>query len=385
VAAGVGSGVDPDPGRALADALGTVAAGLGGEQPTLVAVFIGEAHAAHAAEISSECRRSLDPVHLIGVTAGAVVAGPAELEQPDAVAVWAAVLPGARITPLTFPPPPEGAGAAQWPDVPQGTTALVVFADPYSFPADAFLAWLGQRDAAVTVSGGLASARAAGTNRLLLDDQVHDSGAVAVALGGDVRLQALVSQGCRPVGRTWVVTRAQRNVITELAGAPAVDRLRETYQEADPAERALMEQGLHIGLVFDEYQEAFGPGDFLIRAVLGADEDSGSIAVGDLVRVGQTVQFQVRDADSARDDLRAVLTTLDDPQPAGALLFTCNGRGSRLFGTPGHDAGLVSATLGGAPLAGFFAAGEFGPVGARSFLHGFTASILLLEPGGGRS
>jgi small ligand-binding sensory domain FIST len=203
-----------------------------------------------------------------------------------------------------------------------------------------------------------------------------------VALGGQIALRHLVSQGCRPVGPPFVVTLGEGNVIGELAGAPAADRVREVFDAADRADQTLMRQGLHIGIVIDEYADEHERGDFLVRGVIGADAATGAVAVGDRVRVGQTVRFHVRDARSADGDLRALLDDLEELDGlscVGALLFTCNGRGSGLFGVRDHDAGLISAALGGAPLAGFCAAGELGPVGSRSFLHGFTASVLIVD------
>jgi small ligand-binding sensory domain FIST len=169
-------------------------------------------------------------------------------------------------------------------------------------------------------------------------------------------------------------------VILELGGRPPFDRLRETFATASPEERLLMQEGLHVGLVIDEYKDEFAPGDFLIRSVIGADRESGALALGDYVEVGNTVQFHVRDARSADEELRRMLG-LVDARPAGALLFTCNGRGSRMFGEPDHDAHVVQQHLGGVPLAGFFCAGELGPVRGRNFLHGFTASVALFCEG----
>ena len=222
--------------------------------------------------------------------------------------------------------------------------------------------------------GGLASAAARpGGNRLALDGEVSSEGAVGVLLdGADVR--TIVSQGCRPVGRPFVVTRGERNFVEELGGQPALRRLQDCVTEMTEDDRALMRAGLHIGLVVDEHKPDFGRGDFLVRGVLGADQQSGSIAVGDHVTVGQTVQFHVRDAGAADEDLRALLA---GAEAEAALLFTCNGRGRHLFGVPDHDAGVVEALLGPIPVAGAFCAGEIGPVGGRNFLHGFTASLAL--------
>jgi small ligand-binding sensory domain FIST len=138
----------------------------------------------------------------------------------------------------------------------------------------------------------------------------------------------------------------------------------------------LINQGLHVGLVIDEHKADFGRRDFLIRNVIGADRSNGAIAIGQAVEVGTTIQFHVRDADAADEDLHELLA---ERRADGALLFTCNGRGSRLFDQPDHDAGVVADLLGNPPLAGFFAAGELGPVGGRNFVHGFTASMALFS------
>jgi small ligand-binding sensory domain FIST len=210
----------------------------------------------------------------------------------------------------------------------------------------------------------------------VLDAGVHTSGAVGAFLGPTARLATVVSQGCRPIGEPLVVTRAERNMIYELAGRPALERLTELFEASDPDDKRLLAGGLHVGRVIDEHKLDFQRGDFLVRNVLGGDKASGAIAVGDVVEVGSTVQFHVRDADTADEDLRSLLA---GECAEGALLFTCNGRGTRLFGVADHDAEVVSEALDGAPVAGFFAAGELGPVGGRNFLHGFTASIALFE------
>jgi len=191
----------------------------------------------------------------------------------------------------------------------------------------------------------------------------------------------VVSQGCRPIGRPFVVTKAERNVILELGGAPALAKLRELFAELAPDDQRLAQQGLHVGQVINEYQEAFGRGDFLVRNVQGVDPDTGAIAIGDFVRVGQTVQFHVRDAETADEDLNALLASARQSAGGdcqGALVFTCNGRGTRLFDEPHHDAGCLARHF-DVPAAGFFAQGEIGPIGGKNFLHGFTASIALFR------
>jgi small ligand-binding sensory domain FIST len=382
--AAVGAGVGDDAGAAVEAALVTVLADLDGARSDLAVVFLGAAYADRAEDVRRRVADALSPRVLIGVTAQGVVSGPGEIEQDASVSVWAAHLPGAVLTPLRFAAPGGAAGAGpapEWPDLPADAHGLVVLADPFTFPAGALLAWAAHSRPGLPVSGGIASgARRAGDVRLLLDGAVLADGAVGVAIGGDVALRHVVSQGCRPVGQPFVVTKAERNVIAELAGAPAADRIREVFDAADAEDRALLRQGLHVGLVIDEYADEHEQGDFLIRGVIGAHPETGAVAVGDVVRVGQVIRFQVRDARSADEDLRALLDDLAAApgRAAGALLFTCNGRGERLFGVPDHDAGLLSAALGGAPVAGFFAGGELGPVGGSSFLHGFTASVLVV-------
>jgi small ligand-binding sensory domain FIST len=179
-----------------------------------------------------------------------------------------------------------------------------------------------------------------------------------------------------------VITKGHDNVIVELGGKSPLEQLREIYQELPARDQELFQKGPHIGLVINEYQDTFGRGDFLVRNLYGIDRNSGAMAITDHIRLGQTVQFHVRDAESADEDLRLLLRKeLADhaARPGGALLFTCNGRGTRLFAAPNHDAGALEAELGSVPLAGLFAAGELGPVGGRNFIHGFTASVVLFE------
>jgi small ligand-binding sensory domain FIST len=237
----------------------------------------------------------------------------------------------------------------------------------------------------VRVFGGMASGGSApGQNRLVLDDDVRLKGAVGFALRGDLSVRSVVSQGCRPIGRTLIVTKAERNLIQELGRRPALEVLQEIFDGLTSEDQDLARSGLHVGRVINEYRESFGRGDFLVRNVMGADQ-SGGIAVSDLVRVGRTVQFHVRDAGTADEDLRQLVDRAKEEGPvAGALLFTCNGRGSRLFATPNHDVGVIRELLGPIPTAGFFAMGEIGPVGGQNFVHGFTASAVLFGEGPGR-
>jgi small ligand-binding sensory domain FIST len=317
---------------------------------------------------------------LIGCGAESVAANGQEIEEAPAVTLWAGVfgpVAPVRLWGERTEDEPGGQPIEGWPpSTPFPAQALVLLADPYTFAIDAFLRERGEHQPDLPILGGMASAgHGPGGNRLALNDRVFAGGAVGAFVGPGVQLETVVSQGCRPIGRPLVVTRAERNVIYELAGQPALERLLEMARDGMPErDIQLINQGLHVGLVLDEHKVDFGRGDFLIRNVLGADRTNGAMAVGELVDVGATVQFHVRDAASADEDLRELLAFR---HADGALLFTCNGRGTRLFDQPDHDAGVVSDLLGGPPLAGFFAAGELGPVGTRNFLHGFTASVVL--------
>jgi small ligand-binding sensory domain FIST len=262
----------------------------------------------------------------------------------------------------------------------QGGIHLMI-CDPYSFPADILLGHLNDHVPGTLVMGGIASAGASQRQSRLFDERgVHTDGAVGLWLA-DAEVHPLVSQGCRPVGDPFTITAAEANVIYELGGRPPLVRLQELAQRLPAADQELLASGLQLGIVIDEYRAEQEQGDFLVRGLTGADVETGAITVGDQVEAGQTVRFHLRDASSADADLRHALereaAALAGREPAGALLFSCNGRGSRLFAEPDHDAGLVTKMLGGIPVAGFFCAGELGPVGGRNFLHAFTASIAV--------
>ena len=376
----------PDPQAAVREACSELGSRLG-ERPSLVLAFVSAAYRAELDELARAMQSQLAPEVLAGCLAEAVLANGLELEDTPSVALWGAHLPGVRVLPmqLVFERTADGGVISGWHDAlpatwPRGA-ALLVLADPFTFPAERLLRRLNEDQPGIPVMGGMASGVAApGTPALLLGDAALDQGAAAVYLEGAVRVQAVVSQGCRPVGRPFVVTRAEQNVILELGGGPPLARLREVYESLGAREQALVRRGVHVGLVTNEYRERFGRGDFLVRNCLGADERTGALAIGDYVRAGQTVQFHVRDAETADEDLRQLMAGAcgaEAGRAGAALLFTCNGRGTRLFDVPHHDAGVLHELLGGIPTAGFVAQGELGPVGGKNYLHGFTASAAL--------
>jgi small ligand-binding sensory domain FIST len=362
--------------HAVGEVAGEVLEAFGGEEPDLLVCFASPHFVGAMEDLTAALGGVLGPRVMLGATVVGVVGGAHEVEDAPGVSVFAVSCPDAELTPvsLAVERTPDGAAVTGWPDLEGDPSTLLLLADPFSFPIDGFLARLRDDRPGLQVVGGAASAaRGPGGNRLALDGRVTASGAVGVFLDG-LPVRAVVSQGCRPVGAPYVITRGGGNRIEELAGRPAIERVQDTAAAASEDDRALMRTGLHLGVVVDEHRVEFGRGDFLVRNVLGGDGESGAIVVGDDVTVGQTVQFQVRDATAADEDLREMLA---GEEAAAALLFTCNGRGVRFFGGPDHDAGVVDQLLGPLPVAGAFCAGEVGPVGGQNFLHGFTASLAL--------
>jgi small ligand-binding sensory domain FIST len=364
----------PVPSQATGEIVGTILEELG-DEPDLAVLFATGAHTGALEDVARTIRDVLRPGAFIGATAVSILAGAREVEEQPALALWCGRIGAVKPVRLAMVQGPDGwaLNGLDAADLTPGRT-LVVLPDPFTFPVDAVLAHLTENHPEVTVVGGLASsARAPGGNRLILDGDLYHDGAVGVLLEPNQAVQSVVSQGCRPIGDPYIVTRAEGQVIYELAGKPALERLEEVTNALAPDERLLLQGGVHLGRVIDEQRAHFGRGDFLIRNVLGADRSVGAIAVGDEIEVGSTVQFQVRDAASADEDLRLLLAGRES---AGALVFTCNGRGMGLFGAPDHDARVIHEST-GAATAGMFCAGEIGPIGGRTFLHGFTASVVL--------
>ena len=355
---------------------------LGDERADLAIVFASGSHLAAPETALEGVHEGLSPRELIGCGAAGVLAAGHEVENATAIAVWAASIPDGEVT--TFHAETietdDGFAVAGMPDM-EGASAAILLPDPYTFPTDSLLPELAHAAPGVPVLGGLSSARTFdGTAALFHGDIVHDEGAVGARLDG-VEVLPCVSQGAAPLGPELTITAAEGHVIQELAGQSALAKLREVFGQLPEHERELVGGGLLVGLVIDSGKPDYGPGDFLVRGLLGADPEEGSIAVGASVSTGQVVRLHARDARSADRDLRSSLSlrraALGEQPPAGALVFTCNGRGESLFGVPDHDAAVLAEQFADAPAAGFFAAGEIGPIGGESFLHGFTATVAL--------
>ena len=384
-ASGLGAG--PEWRSALDEAIG--AARL--PRCDLALLFVSSHFREHEPEILATVRNELSPGLLVGCSGQAVIGRCRELEGEPAISLLALDLPGVELRHFRLRQEDifSAPGALAW----YRRTGLaadevngwLAFSDPFSFDSDALLAALDDAYPRIPLVGGLASAEPARrTTSVYLNGQVFEDGAVLVAVGGAWSVEAVVSQGAAPIGQTWTITDVERNVIRAIGGRPPLEVLIETMRALAPDVQQRASRNVLVGLAMNEYRDDFQRGDFLIRNLVGVDQESGAIAVGARPRPGQTLQFQMRDADAADDELRhmldAVAAKLEGGPPGAALLCACNGRGAGLFGRPHHDAAALDDRFDGLPVAGFFCNGELGPVGDKNFVHGFTASIGFIVP-----
>ena len=355
----------------------------------LVFVFASFHHREALEEAIADIRQTLSPTTIIGVTTESVVGCDLELEGVAGFSAIAFNLPGTTLTPWTTTPkkpvpisrPDE---IPNWIGLQEDTKAVFFFADPFSTPITRLLPALVNcrgKDKPLPIIGGMASgASQARYNRLFLDDQALRSGGVGLTISGPLELDCIVSQGCRPIGEHFRVTKVDGNVVLELGGKPALDVLQNLAKRADAKERDFLQGGLLLGGVIDENRSHFGRGDFLVRSILGIDRKRKGIAAGEFYRLGKTVQFHVRDPQTAVEDLQLLLDSQQlVKQPFAGLLVTCNGRGRSLFHEDDYDLNIIRERIGEVPIAGFFAAGEIGPIGGKSFLHGHTACLTLFR------
>lgn len=384
-----------------------------GRPADLVLVFLSTPHVQEATAINKVVREITGARCLLGVSGVGVLAGDREFDDGPGVAVLAGSMPGVELKPFAGPDVLDAsndpASLARVIHAGPEQKGVLLFADAFSVPVGGLLARINEarQQAGVPLRespliGGMASAgEEPGTNAMMLNDRVFNSGVVGVSFGGPVKVEAVVSQGCKPFGPNFVITKARPNLIQELGGRPAMERIEEAVEELEQTDRKLLAGGLLLGRVVDERKPRFGRGDYLIRHIVGIDKRSGAVAVDDRLRTGQTVRLHLRDRETASSDLLLLMDAqrLHDA-PAGALVCTCNARGSALFGRPHHDAMAVArafqtvepgerAARGGQPIdagtpvlptAGFFAAGEIGPIAGQSFLHTQTACIALFRP-----
>jgi len=371
-----------------------VLAGLEGRKPDVAAVFVSHHHGTAIEGLGPRLASALGARVVIGCTGEGIVGATREVERGAAISLLGGTLPRTELRPFVVQArrvDEEKIGFTQLPDVRDASRAcLLLLADPYTFPAADYLEALRREHPALPVVGGMASGGSGpGQNLLVTGEGVVESGAIGLVVEGDIEVRSIVSQGCRPVGKPWVITACKDNLIQKLGAKTAVQVLMETLQSVPEPDRGLLQNRPFLGLAVDATKSTFERGDFIVRMLVGIEPQVGAIAVGESsLRTGQTVQFLVRDAASAGEDLVALMRErLGSPSPhagsQGALVFSCNGRGTRMFQKPDHDIGCIqSAFPDRIPASGFFAMGEIGPVGGRNFLHGFTASVAVFRARG---
>jgi small ligand-binding sensory domain FIST len=357
--------------------------------PDLVLLFASPAYAAAFPHMAAVALDRTGAGVLIGCSGQGVIGPAREIEDRPALSLLAVSMPGGslRAVHLTQPWVAASESAEDWHRLtgvtPDDVNAWMIFADPFTLDAEALLTGLARAYPGTPLIGGIASGEVrARRTHLFLNGDVYSEGAVLLAIGGAYTVRTVVSQGAEPIGEPWTVTSARENILETIGGRPAYEVLAETFHGLPPATQQRARTNLLVGLAIDEYRDHFGRGDYLIRNLMGVDPQSGAVAIGAYPRTGQTIQFQVRDAAAADEELRAMLAgaraELAGASPVAALLCSCNGRGAGLFGTADHDARALADQFGPVPTAGFFCNGEIGPVGGAPFLHGFTASIGLI-------
>lgn len=350
-------------------------------------MFVSPHFVRDAEKISREMRAALNPRAFSGCGGEGVIGEGEEIESAPAIAAITARLPGVSVECRPLHPADTHAVPASLRTLfeagggPDATRLVLVIADPFSANIEGLLGTLGEACPRVPIAGGMASAvRAPGGNVLFHQGDVHRYGAVVTAISGPIDTDVIVSQGCRPVGRPYRITGARGNVVLALDDEAPLDELKRIVEELPAGERELLRNGIFLGRAIDPEREMLGRGDFLIRAVVGVDPKKGAITAADFFTPGEIVQFHLRDAETAREDLEMLLTPHSlFGAPRGALLFSCNGRGRRLYDRPNGDISIIQNYFPGLSLAGFFCAGEIGPVGPRSFLHGHTATVALFR------
>ena len=382
----------PDLEEAMEEVAAEVRAELGDTRPDLAAVFVSPHHAQGYDRIGAMVSEALGASVLLGCSGGGVIGGGQEVEFRPGLSLTAAALPGVELLPFhveegTLPDPdaPPEAWERLVGTSPENAPHFLLLADPFTFPAERLVQGLDYAFGASIKIGGLASgAQRPGGNALFFGDQVHRSGAIGAALQGNVAVEAIVAQGCRPVGPVMRITRCAHNMLIELDDRPAVEALRTLFHTMSEEDQTLASHSLFLGIAMDTLQDEPELGDFLVRNLMGMDPRTGALAIGEMLQEGQQVRFHLRDATTSGEELDGLLARYAGDRPGapdwGSLLFSCLGRGEGLYGVPNHDSDLFRRYVGRVPLGGFFCNGEIGPVGGTTFLHGYTSSFGIFRP-----
>jgi small ligand-binding sensory domain FIST len=377
-------------------------------QPDLGIVFISSAFASEFSRLMPLLQEHLTVPVWIGCSGGGVVGVNdlgqiQEVEDKAALSLSLASLPDVKVYPFHVDSnelPDLDSSPNQWSDLigvaPQEHPHFILLSDPFSSGINDLLQGLDFAYPGSVKLGGLASvASISNSSGLFYNARLLQQGTVGVALSGNICLETIVSQGCRPIGKPYRVAEAERNVLlkVEEQGADGIgegvtqtplEALQEIFQTLDPSDRELAQHSLFVGIAQSEFKQQLEAGDFLIRNLLGVDPRNGAIAIGDRVRLGQRVQFHLRDAKASASDLETLLEGYqlqnqvnESTLPIGALMFSCMGRGKGLYGQANFDSGLFSQYFQQVPLGGFFCGGEIGPVGGSTFLHGYTSVFAI--------
>ena len=378
--------------NAIEECVSRVTQQLDGAAANLAVVFASFHYQEQFEDIPGLIREQLDSPLVLGCSGGGIIGNGLEVEQQPALSITVASLPNVTLKAFHLQAdnlPDLDAGPQTWEDlvkvVKSDEPQFILLADPYSFPAQNLILGLDFAFDQSAKIGGLASgAQQQGQNALFLEDQVFRSGAVGVAMSGNVVVDTVVAQGCRPIGKPMRITQSQQNLLGGLDGRPPVEVLRELFEGLNERDRGLMRTSLFLGVVMDGFIDEPKQGDFLIRNVMGMDDRAGVLSIGEVLKEGQLVQFHLRDAETSAEDLVAVLDRYAgenrENQAQGALLFSCLGRGQYLYGKSNHDTEIFQNKLGSVPLGGFFCNGEIGPVSGTTFLHGYTSSFGIFRP-----
>ena len=376
--------------QGMEECVGLVLQSMGDSAIDLAVVFVSGHFAAQYQDLPAMLRDKIgaDAAPLVyGCSAGGVIGGGQEVEQRHGFSLTVAHLPGVELSPFHLDGdelPDMDASPTAWETVlkvpSENRPGFLLLLDPFSFPAQDFLTGMDYAYSGSVKIGGLASGgRQGGENALFLGDEVYRSGAIGIGMQGNIAVDTIVAQGCRPIGQLMGITKCQQNILLELDQRPPLEVVRELYGSSSQRDQELMQNSLFLGVVMDDFTEEPRQGDFLIRNVIGLDARTGTMAIGEMLREGQRVQFHLRDAITSAEDLAALLGRYAGEERAsqcqGALLFSCLGRGQHLYGRADHDTELFQNTVGSIPLGGFFCNGEIGPVGGTTFLHGYTSSF----------
>ncbi|MQG09020.1 MAG: hypothetical protein FI675_01185 [SAR202 cluster bacterium] len=363
---------------------------LNGKKADLVILFVSSHHSINYEKIASLFSEKINTKCIIGCSAAGVIGNGHEVERRAGIAACAAYLPNVEITPFHIQQnelPNEDANPDEWFNItglrPDNCKAMMILPDPFTIRSDNLIAGLDYAFPETTKIGALASGGGQpGSNALFINNKSYTYGAVGVGFSGDLSVETIVAQGCRPIGEPMIVTDADINVINKIGDKTPLEILGEIFEKSSIREKRLIRRSLQIGIIMDRFSSV-NDEEFLIRNILGADEEDGSIAIGEMINEGQIIQFYIRDAKTADEDLKIILEKyadkFEDNKLESALLFSCLGRGQYLYGAPNHDTNLFANIVGDIPITGFFSNGEIGSIGDQTFLHGYTSSFALFK------